>query len=106
VNYITRAVFQIPDLSTIGEDFGKTWITVNFIRDDAGLRFITSKTSEPVISLPSWDLSSSPLPVSAPAHFALVDSGASIHILLCHTFLTARLSFLMPHASCLASAKH
>ena len=55
VNYITRAVFQIPDLSTIGEDFGKTWITVNFIRDDAGLRFITSKTSEPVISLPSWD---------------------------------------------------
>ena len=33
-------------------------------------------------------LSTSPLPVSAPAHFALVDSGASIHILLCHTFLT------------------
>ena len=61
VNYITRAVFQIPDLSTIGKDFGKTWITVNFIRDDAGLRFITSKTSEPVISLPSWDYIDDPV---------------------------------------------
>ena len=61
VNYITRAVFQIPDLSTIGKDFGKTWITVNFIRDEAGLRFITSKTSEPVISLPSWDYIDDPV---------------------------------------------
>ena len=33
-------------------------------------------------------MSSSSIPISAPAHFALVDSGASIHILLCHTFLT------------------
>ena len=61
VNYITRAVFQIPDLSTIGKDFGKTWITVNLIRDEAGLRFITSKTSEPVISLPSWDYIDDPV---------------------------------------------
>ena len=33
-------------------------------------------------------LRSSSIPISAPAHFALVDSGASIHILLCQTFLT------------------
>ena len=61
VNYITRAVFQIPDLSTIGKDFGKTWITVNFIRDEAGLRFISSKTTEPVISLPPWDYIDDPV---------------------------------------------
>jgi hypothetical protein len=61
VNFITRAVFQIPDLSTIGKDFGKTWITVNFIRDEAGRRFFSSTTTEPVISLPPWDYIDDPV---------------------------------------------
>ena len=39
----------------------KHGITVNLIRDEAGLRFITSKTSEPVISLPSWDYIDDPV---------------------------------------------
>ena len=56
VNYITRAVFQIPDLSTIGKDFGKTWITANLIRNEAGQDiFFCSTTPEPVISLPPWN---------------------------------------------------
>ena len=62
VNYITRAVFQIPDLSTIGKDFGKTWITANFIRDEAGQDiFFSSTTTEPVISLPPWDYIDDPV---------------------------------------------
>jgi hypothetical protein len=61
VNYISRAVFQIPDLSTIGKDFGKTWITVNFIRDEAGLRYLSSTTTESVVSLPPWDYIDDPV---------------------------------------------
>ena len=62
VNYITRAVFQIPDLTTIGKDFGKTWITANFIRDEAGQDiFFSSTTTEPVISLPPWDYIDNPV---------------------------------------------
>ena len=62
VNYITRAVFQIPDLSTIGKDFGKTWITANFIRDEAGQDiFFSSTTTEPVITLPPWDYIDDPV---------------------------------------------
>ena len=62
VNYITRAVFQIPDLSTIGKDFGKTWITANFIRDEAGQDiFFRSTTTELVISLPPWNYIDDPV---------------------------------------------
>ena len=62
VNYITRAVFQIPDLSTIGKDFGKTWITANLIRNEAGQNiFFSSTTPEPVISLPPWNYIDDPV---------------------------------------------
>ena len=62
VNYITRAVFQIPDLSSIGKDFGKTWITANFIRDEAGQDvFFSSTTTTPVISLPPWNFIDNPV---------------------------------------------
>ena len=62
VNYITRAVFQIPDLTTFSKDFGKTWITANFIRDEAGQDILySSTTTEPVISLPPWDFIDNPV---------------------------------------------
>ena len=84
INYITRAVFQIPDLNAIGKDFGKdNWITASFIRDDAGKDvFVRSVIDEPVISLPPWDIIENIKNIDAlrPPANIITDSGATINI--------------------------